>query len=565
MKYITNLMFYLILNQAEQLSISNSDQCSEFHFFSKLISMNKIVTRMALNTLIVRDFNNFDQIKLECIQSVNDSVYQLKINLVPGRDLELTDGLQLQFHESVLRKNYFLVEMVFNNIKKIKINLKIFNYFKLNFLVKFDYSRLSLDMAETECSMENSHKFTTFQSLSSLSFARVKYDKDLCPLMFFNGTFSTVSFGSISESFVLQNVLNFKKMQTPFISLIENLYLDGHDINLNKNLLDLNIFKEIKYLLVTGNIKSIDWTLIKELKSLIYLSLDVYQTHLFFYQNYKYLEQLNKSLIKPIIIWMSNRDNYTFPDKDFCVFAKFPQLTHISIQTGFYQKWTCNCVLFWISGDCGPADEYTKCEYERWASNCQYFHIQAPIYNKDFNRIFKWHYLIVGAVFKYISSGGLMFVIVLLISNVDKLNASIAKVSSGFFDPDYYGFPMRNSFIHTEMAVFDKLYYYSNKKKVHNKYFFLFIINVVFNGFILWLILLASDLFLLVKFKFLMSQSQSIWSQMKDSGDLTKRHILSLKSKEMKTSARIWLNNFILLTFRLLELCGVLFIFIMVM
>ena len=703
MELIFILNLCVLINDSKQFEISKLDDCSQFYLKAKLVDMDKMAKRMILKTLMIKNFDNFSQIKFECIQNTNNSQNNLKINLIPSQGLKLTNDLKLKFDNSLLEKYYFSVDLVFNNIQKIKINLDIFKISKINLFVKFDYSHFSLDLNETDCVFNNAYKFTTFQSLQSFGFTRVKYEKTICPLIFYNCTLGSVSFGSISESFILKNVLNFKKINQSVNSYIDNLYINGHDIKINKNLLDLNIFNEIRYFFISGNIKSIDWNLIGKLKNLVYLSLDIYQTHIFFYQNYKYMEKLNQTLSNLITIWLTNRDNYSFPVKDFCVFLKFPRLTQIRIETSFYQAYACNCVLFWISGDCGSTEKYSKCEYERLVNNCEYFQTKKPVYKKDFTRIFKWNYLLVGALFEYLSFGGylffcssailihvlvlkvikdskkilekeknltstlfnlmtlnsiviilycclqmfhlfnscplvnglvcspfygnviiqyyeiylvdffgsflktlsnilnilisvfrsiiidknsrlfkiyfkisliknfklkmvfvIVFLIVLLLANIDKLNASIASIKLGYFDPDYYGFPMRNSFIHSDMVVFNQVYYYSVKTKVENKYFFLFIINIVFNGFFLWLILLASDLFLLLKFRALMNKSQHIWSNMNETPDSSKRHIQILKIKQIKTSAKIWFNNFILLIFRLLELCSISFIFIMV-
>ncbi|RNA42564.1 hypothetical protein BpHYR1_029699 [Brachionus plicatilis] len=93
------------------------------------------------------------------------------------------------------------------------------------------------------------------------------------------------------------------------------------------------------------------------------------------------------------------------------------------------------------------------------------------------------------------------FFSILIVSNIDKLTSSIVEFKDGEFDPDYYGFPMRNWLIKEDVEAITDYNDLEINMLSKNRFFFLFLINVLFNGLILWTILFISDVYLLLKFK----------------------------------------------------------------
>ncbi|CAF0705403.1 unnamed protein product [Brachionus calyciflorus] len=157
----------------------------------------------------------------------------------------------------------------------------------------------------------------------------------------------------------------------------------------------------------------------------------------------------------------------------------------------------------------------------------------------------------------------LVFLFALLIgTNIDKLNSSIVYDPDGSFDPDYFGIPMRNWMLRNDIEVIDGNFGLDNNLLKKNNYFFLFVLNVFFNGLILWVLLFASDIYLLYEFKNQLKKSGKF--RIESSNQQSKKiYLLQMQRKINKASLKIWLNNFVIMILRLIELTFNFYIFYM--
>ncbi|RNA44431.1 hypothetical protein BpHYR1_049086 [Brachionus plicatilis] len=161
-----------------------------------------------------------------------------------------------------------------------------------------------------------------------------------------------------------------------------------------------------------------DWSVILDFRNLDLILLSLFDLHNFLYDNYKWFKVLEKRRIKKITLWLSNQDNYSFPDHDFCVFFKFPQYRLVELRFSLIML-DCNCVLFWISKSLCSNFSPINCSFEKWANNCDSFKTHAALFGKDFTIQSKLGYLISGAILNNVFSiGSILFGTIAIVTNM---------------------------------------------------------------------------------------------------------------------------------------------------
>ncbi|RNA04142.1 hypothetical protein BpHYR1_031730 [Brachionus plicatilis] len=342
------------------------------------------------------------------------------------------------------------------------------------------------------------------------------------------------------------------------------LILNGHEISITKDVIDSKVFGGLTYLTINGHVKNIDWQNLLKFRNLIAISLNIYELNKFLYENQNWFEY--KSITLEILL-----DTNENP---------------------------CNCLLQWLK-ICESKDLNSTCDYKMLENNCKNLQVNSfkskmtftlynfmtvcSIVNLFYCLILAFHIMnsctVINGIFCSSLYGNVLVQyyeiylvdflcgILRTLSNIlniwislfrcfiidDKskffnLITKLAKSKNGDFDPDYYGFPMRNWFITEDVEVSTDYYGFETKKLSKNRFFFLFVINVLFNGIILWTILLISDVYLLLKFKEQLNISKRFWTQSSNQ-DAKIGHLRSIQDKIVKMTIKIWLNNLILCLF----------------
>ena len=275
------------------------------------------------------------------------------------------------------RKIDFLNFKGFNQQQQEKSNLFVKKFLKAYTIdIKDTKFRFYLDNKQIEASMCVSENFNQsyFGPIKDMFFsADVIYEQNICPYIFLNTQLNFLSLSGITNSLLFKNRLSFltlnqnqTKTKTSLIVLTLVIVYERLDLNL----LNLNAFKSIKVLQVSGIIYKIDRDLFKEFDSLKVFVLSPADLGKFFHQdNLDWSLSLN-SKMKRINLTNSFEINtfrsrsaivqiyeksgffsqsYLYPNEDFCVFKDFPHEKLIYPSIIFAEnELQCSCTIFWL-------------------------------------------------------------------------------------------------------------------------------------------------------------------------------------------------------------------------
>lgn len=411
-------MFFLILaylSQSIALNVYQIPNCADQQSKLRFPKLDISGSDCGIQNLLIENFNNFSSIKLYCVNTTNCDYYELNLKFVPDHPIVLSNELSFKsIKTNDLFWKYFL-RFIFFNVKKVDKNLAIFDNFTIQPEIQIIFSLIMLDFGD--CTLSESSKFTLFRNTYSVVFEKVRYKSLICPLIFYNKSISLLTFDSISETLVFNNQVRFIDLNYSIVLKIEQLFLKGHLISLSDNFFNLKMFSNLNFLIIFGKIKFIDWSVIFEMNNLRTFSIYSNDFHNFIYNNYKWFELIDQYRTEKITFWFSNLDNYSFPNEDFCVFYKFPELKKVKFEITLSSAF-CNCVLYWISNKQCLNYLQQNCNFELWSNNCQNFTTRTAIIGKDFTIWNKLDYLITGALLNIVTLfGNLIFGSIALITN----------------------------------------------------------------------------------------------------------------------------------------------------
>ena len=276
-----------------------------------------------------------------------------------------------------LHSEKFIYFLSFKGLNKEspKIHKKFLDKFSIQFRrsnFRF-YSENKLITKET-CLKENFNQ-SYFGQISKLFFiTEVIYEENVCPFIFYLTNVISLGLSSITNSLLFKNRLSFLtinetnsfNMKTDQLNVLTlNIVYE----NIDRSLLNIHVFKNLRFLYMSGIIYKIEENLFKEfnlLRSLIIKPSDLGR----FYQqdNLEWTLSLN-SYMKKIDLSdsfqvRSNKENaiflqiyetksyftrgYAYPNEDFCVFKNFPHEKLIFPSILFADEIQCTCTLFWL-------------------------------------------------------------------------------------------------------------------------------------------------------------------------------------------------------------------------
>ncbi|CAF1042019.1 unnamed protein product [Brachionus calyciflorus] len=148
---------------------------------------------------------------------------------------------------------------------------------------------------------------------------------------------------------IKRNLLGFKEVDNFDIdSNIKIAIFDLYKININRKLLSLQVFKNVRDIYLNGQLKLIYEKSFSYFDDLRTLSINANIDFNFLSQNLNFINFLNTNLnitINNTITMYFN--DYQFPNEDICFFKGFPRNRFISLGPELYGT-QCTCLNFWL-------------------------------------------------------------------------------------------------------------------------------------------------------------------------------------------------------------------------
>ena len=339
---------------------------------TKVNEVDSFIAHKTLISLQINNFNSFSEINIDCSIFFNIDIIEItpKQKIILDSSFNI-NGLHLYQTEFVI---YF-----FSNLKGINVDLNLFKN-------TFNSSRILLDVIlsyssfdfylpnaklldnEADCNSYRLQEPNFFTNLNSLQLKPVIYSTKVCPMLFMSSKINYLYLNSISNSYMNKNRLYFMPINdtnSKILKLvIDALELDLHYENLNRDILNENLFKDIKRLTISfSNLYGLEADLFKNFFYLKLLEWSTSNIRNFFYttQNkwINSIKDLNKKtgfdmgkFIKIVFSEDTTEFNfyetYVYPEEDFCLFVEFQHksLLYTIVDPG--HKINCSCTVVWI-------------------------------------------------------------------------------------------------------------------------------------------------------------------------------------------------------------------------
>ncbi|CAF1039928.1 unnamed protein product, partial [Brachionus calyciflorus] len=334
------MLFFIKIFSAfgEVFQVENSDKCLRMIsvFIKTLNEQNSLFFK--IESILIHKFNSFSQLDFSCINTDFGYIFHIS----PEKKLILNS--QLDIHLISFEKKNYGIGFKFNNLLGFDLNSNIFEKILKSYealSVSFYYSKFTVYSNKT---FDNSN-INFFQYTSSVSFSfSTKYEMNTNQLIFENCNIDNLYFYGLSDNFLKRNILSFKSNSTRQLtnSNIETLNLKSYHYNLDKFLIEPEIFKNLKYLILDGFFKSINKDLFYNLGL---LKVIILESENFRPEYFEWFSNLNLS--QYLFLNFKIKDSYNFPYEDFCFYKDYSFSPNIL----FYLTMpltNCSCTLAWI-------------------------------------------------------------------------------------------------------------------------------------------------------------------------------------------------------------------------
>ncbi|CAF0964090.1 unnamed protein product, partial [Brachionus calyciflorus] len=310
------------------------------------------------NDLIkIENFNNFDQIKLNCINK-NDLKVK-KLSFVPdfSSNIILDKKFNLEFTPKIKFLN--VLQICLANIRGFESKFNLFEIKnrlitpKISLSIYFSQLKFQNENCELE-KLKEFDSFLIFKSLSEILFGMtVKYSQNTCPFIFKNNHLSKLKINGLADTFVNRNILNFKAINLTEKETL-NCTISGLTIHvykgvLSSNLLDKNIFINLQKLQINGFIDSIDPNFLDFARNFSYfqnLEIKLNNFDITLFNSNRWIEKFG-NLNSKIFQFRLKMPSYKYPDSDLCLFKNFPIKNNFKISLETYGL-NCTCTLFYL-------------------------------------------------------------------------------------------------------------------------------------------------------------------------------------------------------------------------
>ncbi len=238
---------------------------------------------------------------------------------------------------------------------------------------KFDIYLESKFIDQDQCNEHLTYSFdrTIFTEFSNLFLNDdVHYAYEICPFVFKNADLTSLTVKN--QNFILKNMFRFRnvlKEEYQLNSSIISFDVSGYRYDINKALLNKQVFENLVNFLAKGNLNAIQSGVFWSLKSLLSIRILNENFGNFFHKiGIEWTRELNAFLKEEItpqnIKWnLQSRflvgifvliedsgllyKQYSYSDEDFCIFALFPHEKLILPILNNSVK-ACSCTLLWL-------------------------------------------------------------------------------------------------------------------------------------------------------------------------------------------------------------------------
>nr|QVK46021.1 G protein-coupled receptor [Proales similis] len=305
-------------------------------------------------------FNSLEQIYSEPIQIARGNEFDLpyhKLNLYPSSGTVLSNQLDLEQLVSRLTQKLnstllvILDRLQAINIDGIDLNFKFSTRNKSLARItelKFDFFDFTIYLNKTKLDQTNCN-FDTYTRLNEDHYegnifdllrilSNAKYHADTCVLIFLNTSVNSMEISGISNSMIGRNVLEFVEIfddrnslrRVNLKSTIGRLDLSVFQVPLTLKLLSAQVFAKTHTFEVSGKLSIVQSDAVYQFKI---FALTISNMKQFLHSNHEWYQQYVNSTQFRVVQFENNHmydflrtDSalYTFPNEDFCVFARYP-------------------------------------------------------------------------------------------------------------------------------------------------------------------------------------------------------------------------------------------------
>jgi hypothetical protein len=350
MLFLTLFIFELIISQASSTATCSSYNCSKNY----------------KTNVFCGDFNSWSELN-EALHKLKDSInctQQTYIidNLKPSAPIKLTSELNTSYFSVFDQTAFYYVSGVdvypwpALPIHGPSLSITLIFYFStIEFYVN------STPPGEYTCSPglipDDSSKSVSFFS-KFLNIIELKYGNTygsashaVCPFVFKNAQLDEFDLHYQVDSFLFVSIFRFQEVNlTTTLSIhstISWFSLDEcYNFKLDEGLLHPLVFEKVTYVSISGTIQSIQTDLFKHFRLLNELDLKMNSLGNFYHKiGIEWMNYLN--INSSVSGYSSYTNNYSYPDRDFCIFSQFPvnKSIYLTIDTAnvstFTYAWLC--------------------------------------------------------------------------------------------------------------------------------------------------------------------------------------------------------------------------------
>lgn len=327
--------------------------------------------------LVCEGFNSFDNLGFTQNQNYTFSRVVLKPNgMLPLNDHLDFSGLTITGLASLQLWRIQSITLGSNLFSKFNFSSFTSNkHLTLEFvesIFKFDYQKQPINSQCLSTLSENASLNVLFINVRNLNWVNVDIPEAICPYLFRNAYFQTLSFSNLSSNskILFTDVkneatrLNIEKTTYEFSSRIDNYIISNADLgNIDPilNVLNYDLFTRTKVITFSNvSIKSIQLETFFYFANLTTLKIQLSNWPTFLEANFnsEWMHGLNFLIlsnltsfnnINPFNLYLgSQSDTYDYPLSDFCRFADFPHFRNILPVVNFDFRGECSCTLMHI-------------------------------------------------------------------------------------------------------------------------------------------------------------------------------------------------------------------------
>jgi len=309
--------------------------------YSAADSICSIIT----NAVFCNNFDSFADIVFE--KNVPNIT---SITLIPNDKLILNADLNLD--KLIVEKNF---EFILSNLKGIELaqdpfgNQNIKNYAQLylsnTIFDLYNENELISNQKCVDLLGEFEINLIVLSNFFSLK-ENIKYENKLCPVLFQESNLNTFELYDLKQD----NKLVFEDVDAKDLeSVIFNLNILDSVFYLDNSLLHKDVFKMTQNINISNtNLTGIQENLFQNFTFLKYLQLELNNFQEFIQTDQNWMISLNPNPTEMYIKLTDLKKQYTYSDKDFCLFKNFPHEKLVFPIINTKSDLECSCTLLWL-------------------------------------------------------------------------------------------------------------------------------------------------------------------------------------------------------------------------